>query len=187
MERNIILKWLKIFSIGYIMIFAIELLNLILVSNVIILSIDSEQITISYLLFNSGYVDLQLAVLWIFYGITSAAFLVLGVALFRIAKQNKRQNLNLAKTLLITGLFMIIASFFKYELIYLINKTLIDTGGFSAIFMNVIYNNSITPIVGAWMWFILTIITLTVLISSLIISAVGLQWGILQFQHEKVE
>lgn len=169
------------------MIFAIELLNLILVSNVIILSIDSEQITISYLLFNSGYVDLQLAVLWIFYGITSAAFLVLGVALFRIAKQNKRQNLNLAKTLLITGLFMIIASFFKYELIYLINKTLIDTGGFSAIFMNVIYNNSITPIVGAWMWFILTIITLTVLISSLIISAVGLQWGILQFQHEKVE
>jgi len=187
MERNIILKWLKIFSIGYIMIFAIELLNLILVSNVIILSIDSEQVTISYLLFNSGYVDLQLAVLWIFYGITSAAFLVLGVALFRIAKQNKRQNLNLAKTLLITGLFMIIASFFKYELIYLINKTLIDTGGFSAIFMNVIYNNSITPIVGAWMWFILTIITLTVLISSLIISAVGLQWGILQFQHEKVE
>ena len=169
------------------MIFAIELLNLILVSNVIILSIDSEQITISYLLFNSGYVDLQLAVLWIFYGITSAAFLVLGVALFRIAKQNKRQNLNLAKTLLITGLFMIIASFFKYELIYLINKTLIDTGGFSAIFMNVIYNNSITPIVGAWMWFILTIITLTVLISSLIISAVGLKWGILQFQQEKVE
>jgi hypothetical protein len=187
MERNIILKWLKIFSIGYIIIFAIELLNLILFSNVIILSINSEQITISYLLFNSGYVDLQLAVLWIFYGITSAAFLILGVALFRIAKQNKRQNLNLAKTLLITGLFIIIANLFKYELIYLINKTLIDIGGFSAIFMNVIYNTSITPIVGAWMWFILTIITLTVLISSLIISAVGLQWGILQFKQQKTE
>ena len=66
MERKIIIKWLKIFSIGYIVIFAIELLNLIFISNIIILSIDSEQITISYLLFNSGYVDLQLAVLWIF-------------------------------------------------------------------------------------------------------------------------
>jgi len=187
MEREIILKWLKIFSIGYFIIFVIELLNLILFSNVIILSIDSEQMTISHLVFNSGYVDLQLAVLWIFYGTTSCAFLTLGVALFRIAQQNKRQNLNLAKTLLITGLFMIIASFFKYELIYLINKTLIDTGGFSAIFMNVIYNHSITPIVGAWMWFIFAIITLTVLVSSLVISAVGLQWGILQFQQKKTE
>lgn len=187
MEREIILKWLKIFSIGYFIIFVIELLNLILFSNVIILSIDSEQMTISHLVFNSGYVDLQLAVLWIFYGIISSAFLTLGVALFRIAQQNKRQNLNLAKTLLITGLFMIIASFFKYELIYLINKTLIDTGGFSAIFMNVIYNHSITPIVGAWMWFIFAIITLTVLVSSLVISAVGLQWGILQYNQKKTE
>ena len=187
MDREIILKWLKIFSIGYFIIFVIELLNLILFSNVIILSIDSEQMTISHLVFNSGYVDLQLAVLWIFYGIISSAFLTLGVALFRIARQNKRNNQNLAKTLLITGLFMIIASFFKYELIYLINKTLIDTGGFAAIFMNVIYNYSITPIVGAWMWFILTIITLTVLVSSLVISAVGLQWGILQFQQKKTE
>ncbi len=118
---------------------------------------------------------------------TSSAFLVLGVALFRIAKQNKRQDENLAKTLLITGLFMVIASFFKYELIYFINKSLIDTGGFSAIFMNVIYNYSITPIVGAWMWFILTVITLAILISSLIISAAGLQWGILQFREKKTE
>ena len=142
---------------------------------------------ISYLLFNSGYVDTQLVVLWIFYGMTSSAFLVLGVALFRIAKQNKRKDLYLAKTLLITGLFVIIASFFKYELIYFINKSVIDTGGFSATFINVIYNYSITPIVGAWMWFILTVITLAVLISSLIISAAGLQWGILQFREKKTE
>ena len=160
MKREKIIFRLKIFSIGYIIIFIIELLNLILLSTVITISIDSEPMTISHLLFNSGYVDIQLAVLWVFYGMTSSAFLVLGVALFRIAKQNKRQDENLAKTLLITGLFMIIASLFKYELIYFINKSLIDTGGFSAIFMNVIYNYSITPIVGAWMWFILTVIHL---------------------------
>lgn len=187
MKREKILKILKIFSIGYIIIFIIELLTLVLLSTVITLSIDSEQMTISHLLFNSGYVDIKLVVLWIFYGITSSAFLILGVALFRIAKQNKRQDLNLAKTLLITGLFMIIASFFKYELIYFINKSLIDTGGFSVMFMSVIYNYSNTPIVGAWMWFILTFITLAVLISSLIISAAGLQWGILQFQQKKTE
>lgn len=187
MERDKIIKWLTIFSIGYIIIFIIELLDLILLSSVITLSIDSEPMTISHLLFNSGHVDIQLAVLWIFYGITSSAFLVLGVALFRIAKQNKRQDQNLAKTLLITGLFMVIASFFKYELIYFINKTLIDTGGSSTVFMNIIYNNSITPIVGAWMWFILTFITITILISSFIISAAGLQWGVLQFRQKKTE
>jgi len=187
MERNIILKWLKIFSIGYIIIFIIELLNLILFSNLIIISIDSEQMTLSGLLFNSGYADVQLALLWILYGITSSAFLILGVALFRIAKRKKRQDQNLAKTLLTTGLFMIIASLFKFELIYLINKSLIDTGVFSVIFMNMIFNDSITPIVGTWMWFLFTIITLTVLVSSLIVSAVGLQWGILQYKQKKTD
>lgn len=187
MEREIIIKWLKLFSIGYIIIFIIELLNLILFSNVIIISIDSEQMTISHLIFNSGYSSLQLAVIWIFYGITSSCFIILGVALFRIARQDKRENQILTKTLLITGMFMIIASFFKLELIYLINKEPIDTGGFSATFMNVIYNQSITNIIGALMWLIFTIITLTVLISALIISAIGLQWGIVQFQQTKPE
>jgi hypothetical protein len=79
------------------------------------------------------------------------------------------------------------ASFFRYELIYLMNKELINTGSFSAIFMNVIYNHSITPILGAWMWNIFTIITLGILVSSLIISAVGVQWGILQYHEIKPE
>jgi hypothetical protein len=162
-------------------------MNLILLSNFIIISIDSEQISILYLLLNSGYVDLQLPVLWIFYGITSSAFLILGVALFRIGKQDQRDDQSLAKTLLITGMFIIIASFFKFELIYLINKNLIDTGGFSEIFINLITYNSIPSFLGAWMWFLLTIITLTILISSLIISAVGLQWGILQFRQKNAE
>lgn len=187
MEREIIIKWIKIFSMGYIIIFIIELLNLILFSNVIIISIDSEQMTISNLIFSSGYSDLKLAAIWIFYGITSSAFLILGVALFRIARQDKREDQFLTKTLLITGMFMIIASFFKLELIYLINKEPIDTGGFSATFINVIYNQSITNIIGALMWIIFTIITIMVLISALIISAVGLQWGNVQFQQTKTE
>ncbi len=187
MDREIIIKWLKIFSIGYVIIFALELLNIILFSNVIILSIDSEQLTISNLIFNSGYANLQLVILWIFYGISSGAFFILGVALFRIARQNKRENQILTKTLLITGMFIIMASFFRYELIYLMNKELINTGSFSAIFMNVIYNHSITPILGAWMWNIFTIITLSILVSSLIISAVGVQWGILQYHEIKAE
>jgi hypothetical protein len=52
----------------------------------------------------------------------------------------------------------------------------INTGGYSSIFINLIYNQTITPLFGAIMWNYLLISSSAFIISGLIYGGVGLQW-----------
>ncbi|MCK4383800.1 MAG: hypothetical protein KAW66_10935, partial [Candidatus Lokiarchaeota archaeon] len=65
MERKVVLKWLKIFSAGFFILSIVELLDLILFSFLINLTIDGAYYTIFDVVFNSGFMTIHAMLLWI--------------------------------------------------------------------------------------------------------------------------
>ncbi len=182
MERKVILKWLSIFSISFSIISIVELLDLIIFSTAINMDLDG-QLTIFYLIFQSGYMSIHAPLLWIFLLCVICAFIALTLSIYRVAKKQIIENYNLAKFLLLIGLFFVIGGFIKMSFIVLLGNNIVSTG-LNPTFQNALYSPTITPVIGAIMWVYFIVVVCSILISGLIFGAIGLQWMLL-IQNEK--
>lgn len=200
MERKIILKWLRIFSIIFFLLSVVELLDLILFSTLINLTLDSShtisvypywvhytQYSIINIIFESGLMTPHAILLWIFLLCVICSFIVLSYSLFNVAKKDKIENRSLAKFLLLIGLFLIIGGFINTSFITLLGNSTIDT--ITTIIpdipdtLQIVLNTQ--SLLGSIMWYYLTIVVSCFLISGLIFGGIGLKWMLLIQEEEK--
>ncbi len=128
MERKVILKWLSIFSVSFFILSIVELLNLIIFSTVISMDLDGQQFAIFNVIFQSGFMSIHAPLLWIFLLCVICAFIALVLSIYRVAKKKIIENFNLAKFMLLIGLFLVIGGFIKMSFIVLLGNNTISTG-----------------------------------------------------------
>ena len=189
MEREVVLKWLKIFSVSFFILSIVELLDLILFSFLINLTLDSVQYNIFSVIFQLrvNYTSVMTAhamLLWIVLLCVICSFIVLSLSIFNVAKKNTIKNYILAKFILLIGLFLIIGGFIKTNFIVLLGNGYISTGIFNITFQDALFSLSIPPIFGGLMWIYFTVVTSCFLVSGLIFGGIGLKW-ILLIQEEE--
>jgi len=184
MERKVVLKWLKIFSAGFFILSIVELLDLILFSFLINLTIDGAYYTIFDVVFNSGFMTIHAMLLWIVLLCVICSFIVLSLSIFKAAKKNTIETYTFAKFLLLIGLFLVIGGFIKTNFVILLgNSKIIIPPTLPPIptLQDTIYAQSLF---GSIMWVYFTFVTSCFLISGLIFGGVGLKW-ILLIQEEE--
>jgi len=184
MERKVVIKWLKIFSSSFLILSLVGLINLILFSTIINLTLDSQQFTILPIIFQLGFMSFHAGLLWIVLLCIFCGFIVLSFSIFKVAKNNTLDDTILAKFLLLIGLFLIIGGFITMNFIVLLGNSTINTGITNIMFQNALYSPSITPIFGAIMWWFFTVVIYSFLVSGLIFGGVGLKWMLLIQEEE---
>ena len=184
MERKVILKWLSIFSVSFFILSIVELIDLIIFSTVISMDLDGQQFAIFNVIFQSGFMSIHAPLLWIFLLCVICAFIALVLSIYRVAKKQIIENFNLAKFMLLIGLFLVIGGFIKMSFIVLLGNNTISTGSTTITFQNALYSPTITPVIGAIMWVYFIVVVCSFLVSGLIFGGVGLQWMLL-IQNEK--
>ena len=180
MERKAVLKWLKLFSIIFMLLSVVELLDIILFSSLINLTLDSSQYNIISIFFESGFMAIHAMILWIFLLCVICGFIVFSYSIFNVAIKNKIENRTLAKFLLLIGLFLIIGGFIKTSFITLLGNSTINTI-IPDTFQNVVNSQSL---LGSIMWYYFTLVVSCFLISGLIFGGVGLKWMLLIQEEE---
>lgn len=176
MDRDGILKWLKIFSFAFIILLVLELCDLFLFGNVVI-TLESEQVTLARFLFSSDFLSLTSPVLYVLLILTSSLFLTLSLFILRLTLKRDMGDNKLSKVILMIGLVLLVGNFVKLEYIYFLNNSsVIATLSTPYTFIQVIYDQTVTPLFGAIMWIYLTAVSATLILSGLIFGAFGLQW-----------
>jgi hypothetical protein len=176
MDREGVLKWLKIFSIAFIFLFILEIIDLFLFGSMQI-TLGSEQVFLNRILFSSEFIGLSSSILYIFLVVISFLFLTLSIFLLRLALQAKMETLRLSKIIFMVGLLLLIADFLKLFYIYILDNSMISIPPSTSYnFIKIIFNFSITPLFVAIMWLYLAIVAAIMITSGLIFGGVGLQW-----------
>ncbi|NHJ20163.1 MAG: hypothetical protein EAX91_04405 [Candidatus Lokiarchaeota archaeon] len=184
MERKAVLKWLKFFSIIFVLLSVVELLDLILFSTIINLNLDGTSYTVANVIFQSGFMAVHATLLWVFLLFVICAYIAISFSIFTIAKKDSIENHTLAKFLLLIGLFLIIGGFIKTNFMTLLGNSHINTGITTTTLQNALYNPAITPLFGAIMWIYFTVVVSFFLFSGLVFGGVGLRWMLI-IQEEK--
>jgi hypothetical protein len=179
MKRHLVLRYLKLWNLGFCFVSGFELIAFIVFSFFTPIIIVSQDYTIFSLFFISGLSPLHMPVLWVLIFITIIIFIIFALLLIIIARNEKIENITFAKILLSTGFFLLIANFIKGEAIYIMSKSIIDPSGSSLIFELLLYNPANTPFYGAALWIYSTASVCTYLISGLVFAAIGLKWMLL--------
>ena len=184
MEIKLIYMWLGIFGLAFFLISVVELIFNLIFNIAITMNLSSDNLPIGDVIFTSGFMPIHAILIEVIIISTTLIFMALGAIVFFISRKKGFHELNLAKYLLLIGLFLILGGFFKMTFLTFLGKTEIIAGTTSIQFQDAVYNQSITPLFGAiiWMYFIGAICSF--LISGIIIAAVGLKW-ILNLQEKK--
>ncbi|MFX0047875.1 MAG: hypothetical protein ACFE8G_06850 [Candidatus Hermodarchaeota archaeon] len=177
MERKAVFKWLKVFSIIFLVLSIVELLDLILFSSLITITLDSSQISIISIIFQSGFMTIHAMLLWIILLCVICSFMVLSFSIFKLANNKAIESERLAKHLLIIGLFLIIGGFIKTTFFVLLGNSTINTGISDKTLQYWLYLPS--NIIGNIMWIYFTVVVSCFLISGLIFGGIGLKWMLL--------
>ncbi len=162
------------------MLSVVELLDLILFSTLINLTLDSSQYSIINIIFESGLMTPHAILLWIFLLCVICGFIVLSYSLFNVVKKDKIENHTLAKFLLLIGLFLIIGGFIKTSFITLLQNSIINTITPETL-QHAIISQSLF---GSIMWIYFTLVAGCFLTSGLIFGAIGLKWMLLIQEEE---
>ncbi len=179
MKRHLVLRYLKLWNLGFCLVSGFELVAFIIISFFTPIIVVSQDYTIFSLLFISGLSPIHMPVLWVLIFVSIFILLIFAILLIIIAGNGKIENITYAKILLSTGFFLLIANFIKVEAIYILSKSIIDPSGTSIIFELLLYNPANTPFYGAALWIYSTASVCIYLLSGLVFAAIGLKWMLL--------
>lgn len=177
MEHKVVIKWLKIFSISFLILSLGGLIDFILFSTIINVTLDSKQYTILAIIFQSGFMTFHAALLWIILLCIFIGYTVLSYSIFTVAKKNTLDDKILAKFLLLIGLFLIIGGFITLSFLVLLGTSTIDTG----LTTTILHNSSV---IGGMMWTYFIFVVYCFLVSGLIFGGIGLKWTLLIQEEE---
>ncbi|MFX0059881.1 MAG: hypothetical protein ACFE85_18860 [Candidatus Hodarchaeota archaeon] len=186
MNQKFILKYLKLFSIGFIVVSFIEFIDIILLSIVIKMEINGDNLPLIEIFFNTGLLPIHGSFLWVFLIIIPCVFVAFGFILFRSARKDRHDINTLSKFILVIGLFLLLGSFIKISYMILLANTKLNLGS-SIEFQQALYNPLITSFGGGAMWIFLYAVGFSYLISGLIFGGVGLKWILILEKENQIE
>ena len=184
MERKVVIKWLKIFSISFLILSVIGVIDLILLSSIINLFLEGQYFTILTLIFQSSLMSFHAMLIWIILLVIFCGFIGFSFAIFKVANDNTVKDKILAKFLLLIGLFLIIGGFITMNFVVLLGKTTINSVPTPIAFEIALYSPSVTPVIGAIMWRYFTFLISCFLVSGMIFGGIGLKWMLLIQEKE---
>jgi len=179
MKRNLVLRYLKLYTIGFCLVSGFELIAFLALSFFIPIQVSSQNYTIVSLLFTSGLTPIHMPLLWILLFVSICILIIFAIIIYIIANNQKITNTTYARILLSAGIFLLIANFIKVEAIYILSKSIVNPSGVALYFELLLYNPSSTPFFGAALWIYFTASVCVYLISGLVFAAIGLKWMLL--------
>ncbi|MFW9774008.1 MAG: hypothetical protein ACFFEO_17785 [Candidatus Thorarchaeota archaeon] len=175
MKKNSILKYLKYFSVGFIIVLAVEVIDIALFSSIIDLNLGIYNLNIITIIFISGFTSLEVLIEWLILFTIICAFLILGTIMLILSFKKNIEEKLLIKFILLIGLFFLISGLIKTFIIYLLGMSTIQYNSTSITVQNAIYTESITPFIGVIMWIYFWAVSMVILTSGLILGGVGLK------------
>ncbi|MFX0026255.1 MAG: hypothetical protein ACFE8M_07555 [Candidatus Hermodarchaeota archaeon] len=175
MKKHNLFKFLTYISTSFTIVILIELIVIILFSTIIELNLGPYTVNLFTMLFVSGFTSFDVILEWILLLTIICGFLALNFALLLISIKKKKQNIILAKFLLLIGIFFLISGLIKMFSIYLLANSVIKYNGSSIVFQTALYTDSITPFLGGVMWIYISAVTISILILGLVFGGIGLK------------
>ncbi|MFX1354410.1 MAG: hypothetical protein ACFFGP_10645 [Promethearchaeota archaeon] len=175
MKRDIIFKCLKYFSICFIIVIVIEIIDFILFSTIIELNLGIYNLNIITLIFTSGFISVEAVLEWLILLATICGFLMFGIVLLIMSFKKKFEDTLLAKFIILIGMFFLISGLIKTFSIYFLANCVIQYDSTTIIFQTALYTGLITSPIGAVMWIYFLAVSVVVLTSGLIFGGVGLK------------
>jgi len=175
MKREIISRNIKLFG-GYfiILLSPLELINLILIltSN---FEINDSSILLINLILKTEYGFLFSFLVWFMLVMLITFFLVIGYYLI-IFSRNKLDSINYSKQIFLIGAILIILTFIKMEMVYLIESGSILLDGEMVNFEKAFQDFNYMPIYSYYMWRFLTMSDCYRLTVGMVMGGFGLYW-----------
>lgn len=184
MKYEKVLKFLKIIGSIFIIISAVEIIFIILL-NFVYFNLDGSSFLLADLVYSSTMFPFSGTLLWIFLIISMICYLIIGLFMFKVASKNDIESIPLAKFFVIIGMVVLLGGFVKMNYLVLLGKTKITSTITTISFQSALYDVNITPIMPAIFWVYFLSVNISLLISGLVITAVGIKYTLLQEQSEK--
>ena len=179
------IKFLKIIGIIFMSLSVIEIIFVISL-NFTEFDLNGTPILLLEFIYGSSYISLTGTVLWLFLIISIVIFLILGLYIFKTARENTIESKSLAKLMIVSGMVILIGAFVKMNYLVLLGKIPLffppPVG--TVLFRAALYRPDITPLMPALFWTFFISVNCFLLITSLIITAFGIKWTLVIEQSE---
>ena len=176
-----VLKFLKIIGSIFILISLIEIVFIILL-NFVYFTIDGSTYLLADFIYSSPMFPLSGTLLWLFLISAMVCYAILGLFMFRTGSKTDIESVPLAKFLVVIGMVVLFTGFVKMNYLVNLGKTNITSTITTVPFQTALYDMNITPVMPAILWVFFISANIALLISGLVITAVGIKYTLLQEQ-----
>jgi hypothetical protein len=142
--------------------------------------LDGNLLSLFEFIYSSTIFPLSGTLLWLFMIISMFGYLILGIFLFKLSSTKKIESGPLAKYIVVIGMVILLGGFVKMNYFVLLGKSTISTTYTTISFQNALYNTSITGIMPAIFWIYFMSVNCAIMITGLVVTAVGIKWTLLQ-------
>jgi hypothetical protein len=146
-------------------------------------TIDGNSYLLAEFVYSSSIFPLSGTVLWLFLIISMAAYAIMGFFIYKIGSKTDIESIPLAKFLVVMGMVVLLAGFVKMNYLVNLGKTRITSTVTIVSFQTALYDMNITPIMPAIFWVFFMSANIALLISGLVITAIGIKYTLLQEQE----
>ncbi len=182
MKYEKVLKFLKIIGSIFMLISFVEIVFIILL-NFVYFTIDGDSYLLAEFVYSSSIFPFSGTILWLFLISSMVCYAIIGFFMLRVGSKTSIESIPLAKFLVVIGMVVLLAGFVKMNYFVLLGKTRITSTITTITFQNALYNMNITPIMPAIIWVCFMSINIALLISGLVITAIGIKYTLLQEQE----
>ena len=184
MKYEKVLRFLEIIGSIFIIVSLTEIAYLILL-NFTPFILDGNSVLLSEFIYSATIFPLSGTLLWLFVNISAVCFIIFGVFIFKLSSNKNIESIPLAKYIVVIGMVIVLGSFVKMDFLVLLGKTNITTTFTNISFQNALFDPSTTAIIPAIFWVYFISINCFLLISGLILTAIGIKWTLLQEKAEE--
>jgi len=182
MKYEKVLKFLKIMGSIFILISLVEIVFIILM-NFVFFTIDGSSYLLNEIIYSSTMFQFAGTLLWIFLISAMACYAIIGLFMFKTGSKTDIESIPLAKFLVVIGMVILLAGFVKMNYLVNLGKTRITSTVTTVTFQTALYDMNITPIMPGIFWVFFISANIAILISGLVITAVGIKYTLLQEQE----
>jgi hypothetical protein len=184
MKYEKVQRFLEIIGSIFIIVSLTELAYLILL-NFTPFILDGNSVLLSEFMYFSTIFPISGTFLWLFMNISVVCFIIVGVFIFKLSSSKNIESIPLAKYIVVIGMVIVLGGFVKMDFLVLLGKTNITTIFTNITFQNALFDPSTTAILPAIFWVYFISINCFLLITGLVVTAIGIKWTLLQERAEE--
>ncbi|MFX1590667.1 MAG: hypothetical protein ACFFC1_21245, partial [Promethearchaeota archaeon] len=155
----------------------------VILMNFVFFTIDGSSYLLNEIIYSSTMFQFAGTLLWIFLISAMVCYAIIGLFMFKTGSKTDIESIPLAKFLVVIGMVVLLAGFVKMNYLVNLGKTRITSTVTTVTFQTALYDMNITPIMPGIFWVFFISANIAILISGLVITAVGIKYTLLQEQE----